>query len=83
MVCHCNALICGGPKSRYMSVILGREVFFSKSKDVFFGNSCRAHFQCDGKKTDFFLIILDLAIAIMLLSALATIGFQVWLHFLR
>ena len=43
----------------------------------------RAHFQCDGKKTEFFLILLDIAIAIMLLSACATIAFQIWLHFLR
>ena len=43
----------------------------------------RVHFHCDGKKGDFFLVLLDLVAALMILLALATSAFILWLQLLR
>ena len=43
----------------------------------------RVHFHCDGKKGDFFLVLLDLVAALLMLLALATSAFILWLQCLR
>ena len=39
--------------------------------------------MCDGKKSDFLLVLVDLSVALMVGVAAATVAFQAWLAFLR
>ena len=39
--------------------------------------------MCDGKKSDFLLVLVDLSVALMVAVGAATIAFQAWIHFLR
>ena len=43
----------------------------------------KIHFQCDGKKTEFFLTLLDADIVLLLILLLLTISFLVWIYRFR
>ena len=43
----------------------------------------KIHFQCDGKKADFFLSLLDIEIVLLVFLLITTVSFLCWIYHFR